>query len=487
MRIVYLLFIGLGLLVGADRTMAQTELNRFTHATNSEMPISTGFALANPDLNQVGVFLIDKRQIHAYALNERLDVDRKVELIKQKRTYDQIVGNLVNENGYTLFFNNRKEKAVAYLRFAFEKNGIDAKGDLPINLIAQKLIAQFKYDDQLIIMTMDKNEAIFYFHQIDKYLKHTSYQVDASGLELTGSSGRASSVDRLLIHENARIATIDLNGDKYPIGLTESSSNFKVYREQHLLYLTMDHKFESTELLIFDLRDFKLSQQTIAKPELGKTATRPKSNSFLSGENLAQIVQSNDSLRVALTNIKSKSQRAILNLSRDDTETQLSFFQKKSWKEQEKDLSTNQYFRKMKFNPLGISLSPDPTGYQLTFGSWDKSEESSSGSNAAAGVGAVFGGVVGAMISYAIAEAVSPEFQSFSRFANGKTTYTKIGLDTGFKPRSASEPGLNLFEQIERFSKTQEKQVPLVLFKFKEQSIVGMWDPKYEVMSFHGF
>ena len=483
-RLVVLLFAAL---LGSTALPAQEDLNRFTHATNSDLPINSGFALANPDLNQVGVFLIDQRQIHAYGLNQRLDVDRKIELIKQKRTYDQIVGNLVNELGYSLFFNNRKEKAVTYLRFSFEQNGIDAKGDLSINLKTEKLLAYFKYKGRLLMLTIDKKQPLFYFHLIDKDFQLEQHTVDASSLELLGSSGREVSVERLLIHENARITPIDLSGDNYPIGLTESSANFKLYRQGDQLYLTLDHRYEETQMLVFDLDQYSLKQKAIAKPSLGESYTRPRSNSFLSKNVMAQIVQNKDSLAIRLTDINTETETDVLNLSKEDDSSEMAFSQKKSWKEEEKALSTAQYFRKLKFNPLGISLTENQAGYQLTFGSWNKSEESSAGSGAAAGVGAVFGGVVGALITYAIAEAVSPEFQSFSRFANGKTTYAKIGLSEDLTRTSTADVELNLFEKIDQFSKTQEKQLPLVLFKFDGKTVLGLWDPKYEVMSFHGF
>ncbi|PQB05280.1 hypothetical protein [Aureitalea marina] len=485
--------IGLGLLallhlfLIPSKAYCQPDLNRFTHATNSELPITTGFALANPKLNQVGVFLIDNRQIHAYGLNERLDVDRKIELIKQKRTYDQIVGNMVNEYGYTLFFNNKKEKSVTYLRFSFEQNGIDLKGDLPINLKTKKILAHFEYQDDLHILTVEKKEPVFYLYRIDKALKMQEHRIDGTYLELLGSSGRQVPVQQLLIHANAEISSINLSGNDYPIGLTESSANFKLYRQENLLYLTMDHQYEMTQMLILDLDDISLQSSTFDKPELEKRNTRPKSNSFLRGDQLAQIIQSSDSLKISMLNIKTGTRNEILALSRDDEESGFSFSQKKSWKEEEKQLSTSQYFRKLKFNPLGLSFIPDAEGYHLTFGSWNKSEESSGGSNAAAGMGAVFGGVVGALISYAIAEAVSPEFQSYSRFANGKTSYARLAVSQQFEVSNNGNPDLNLFERIDQYSKSQEKELPLLLFEFQDKTILGLWNPKYEVMSFHGF
>lgn len=473
-----------------SNAFGQEELIEFSHASNTERDITAGFAMAHPVKNEAAVFLIDNLQIHAYGINENFDISSKIELVKEKRNFDEIIAKMVHPKGYTLFFNDTREKIIRHMTFDFDSVAITKKGSFPFSLKKKRVLANFTYNEKAHILVLDTDDSTLHLLKIDTDFNLTEKIFDTSSFELVSYTGRKTSLNRFITANKSKLTSINVDGTNYPISLSEAAAKYKIYREENQLFLTMDHHTNYTQLFTLDLDLDALDFRKIEKPETSKTITQGKTNSFIRDDKLAQLVLGKDELLVEVKDLTGGEMLYAKKIPKkgDDVSNTSAFYQKKSWKEEDKKLDNKQYFRKIANNEISIVLNPSDAGYKLTYGSWNKVEQASGGDIALGVFGGAVGGIIGALVLSSIGEAISPGFQSYAKYASGRTIYTNDHFATDFEVQSDSTSP-DLFEQFDNYVDTKEDNVPFLLFTYHGKNVLGLclWDAKYEIMTLTRF
>ena len=476
-------------LLCTSKSSAQEEVLEFTHSASHRIDFDAGFTLANNETGALGIFLLDDRQIHAYGVNERFGMFRKIEVVKQKSMFDNILAKRVNGEYFTLFFHSGNYKKISFFEFNFKRNTL-TKNELALNLKGQRILTTYQESTNLKIVSLEKKEPIMWVHTINKDYKVASQKFDLSAIELVNTMGKDVQIHGLLGKKWNKVHSIDIINSGLPVSLAESSATYKVYRQENTLLLTIDCNAETTQLVTLNLEDGTVASKNYNKPKVDTGGFKGKTNSFLLGEHLAQIVVGNEALKVAVTN-RITGEQVYTNTITKDTQVVNSistpFVENKSWKDKNKLLSTKQFFRKIQMDEISITMDSNESSHQLTFGSWEKGVASASASSSVmAGIGANFG-MAGVVLYLPIYQAVNPEFSSYASFANGKQVKSDIILSREFELEREGLPFSNLYDEMESFVRSDDNLSNIMFTAFQGGGLLSVYNSEFKTIHMHLF
>lgn len=486
MKYLFLIFTLLGLTLSS---YSQEEINEFTHASNSGLDIAAGFAVSSPYEEAAAVFLFDPRQIHAYGLNDRFEVISKIEINKKDKKYNNVISKRATKKGYILYLNDKKNDQVSFVTFDFKKGTITDRGDLAIPLKKKRLITSFVHGTSIFFFAIDKKTQHFYLYEVDEEHSLVAKTFDFSEVDIVNHIGRSTQLQKTLHLNRSRIAQVNLSGTDYPSGLAESSAVHKLYKKDDTLILTLDENEDFTQILSFDLNTKEMAFRKMEKPQVESNLTRTQTNSVLHGNYLAQIANGKDTLAISIKDFETGTVKRNLWIQKDLERNQYlngSYVQKKSWQEENKGLEANQFFRKIGNDDLAVSLDEVNGNLQLRFGSWLRKESSASGTDGLTAMGAAFG-LLGALVYIGLYEILTPDLNSYSQHANGKVVYGTSVLNDNLEHLENNDVEANLFDRIDAYAIPKKKSSIMLLFEHEGYTVLGLWNSKFESISFVKF
>ncbi len=459
----------------------QTEISKFEHVKNTDFDILYGFGISNEAKSETGIFLIDHKQIHAYALDEKFEVFRKIELTKTDREYKNIIGQIANDKGYTLFFENARKNRIPYVTFDFEKGFFSEKSSVPIELKGKDILSTFTDNDTLYLLSLDTKKGALYLNYGGTN-GFSEKEFDLTSFDFLNRQGKTMLFHKRLNKVGYKLRAMNLDQSNYPIMLSENAAVFKMYRDKKILNLVLDNNPNFTQILTIDIQSLTINFQKIEKPHIEKGITRPMSNSHLSKNLLSQIVVENDSLKINIKDIVENQMLFQTSMANNSIDNQPSkFYQKKSWKENNKEINKSQFFRKLNnnHNP-SIVLNEDNGFYFLSFGGWDSRDKTELDP---ALTPLFMFGAVGGLFAAIISESFNAGMTSYNTYFTGKTIFTNKTLNKNFKVENETIDFNHIFKQIDSVIETQDNGAPMLLFKHNNEDILGIWSSKDETMS----
>lgn len=479
-RILILLY--LILLWAPTHVSGQEEWLEFTHHSSNDLDFQAGFTLMNPETGAQGIFLLDNRQIHAYGVNERRGIFRKIEVTKKKNMFDNILTKRVLGDYYSLIFHSSNFKQLTFFEFNFRKNTL-TRGDLDLNMKGQKVLATFQEGTDVFVLTIHKKDPQLNLYRIDKDYQVHAISYDIGGMEFLTKTGRSSDLQPLVSTVKSKVKGINLNGAPLPVSFGLSSSRSKLYKQDQVLVLTLDHFHEQTQLLSLPMSGEAPTLVNIKKPVTERTMNGYMSNSFWLDGHLAQIAFGKKNLLLSIKNIESGEALFTQTISRGSENVSginTPLIQKKSWQEEGKELNPNQFFRKIIQDDLAVTLEERKGGYRLMFGGFEKVSKTPSNSSVAA-VSFMFG-VAGAFIYLPIYEAVSPDYSSYASYASSKVVKASIALDHNFQHQEDAIISPNLFERMEAYVTADKKLAHVLFSSWKDGGILGVYNEEFNTI-----
>lgn len=249
---------------------AQEEWLEFTHHSSNDLDFQAGFTLMNPETGAQGIFLLDNRQIHAYGVNERHGIFRKIEVTKRKGMFDNILTKRVLGDFYSLIFHSSNLKKLSFFEFNFRRNTL-TRGDLDLNLKGQKILATFQESSDVFILSIHKKDPVIHLYRIDENYKVHPTSYDIAGMEFLSKTGRISDLQPLISSVKSKIQGINLSGAPLPVSFGLSSSRSKLFKDGKTLIITLDHFHEHTQMLSLPMSGGPATITSINKPVTEKT------------------------------------------------------------------------------------------------------------------------------------------------------------------------------------------------------------------------
>jgi len=474
--------IGLLFLVFAGfNTYAQESFFAVSHTTTHGYDIRQSFHSVNQTQDQFVIYVADFEFIYAHGFDSDLQTLGRLTCPIPLKTYGTTLVQSSFGETHTVIVSNKNLRKIAYAEFDFKKR-VTNFGELDIDFKKQDFLKAFTHNNEPIILSVDRKESKLHIYRILADYSFTHKEIDLSAFEFVNYKGRVTDPDKVISDMSFGLTGINLDQrSNYPISMGQAASKTKLYLDTDQLTFVLDNYYKYSQILKVNIVTGESSLTNIAKPELAKDSPEIRSNSFLKGEDLAQIVFHRDTAKIAITNIRSSEvlQNFTVVKGEDFPNLNEPLLLKNSDKDKRKEIESEVFFRKLRNNEkLGIVLNEIDGYNQLNYGIYVKQSATSSGGFGFVVGFSIVGGAFGGAIGFGFSEVINPNMVSFAVTANG-TSAEAMGLySETYQYVPEATVSQTIFDKILEYRRENKKGRPVVLFDFNGQTIFGAYFSK---------
>lgn len=433
------------------------------------------FNVTDESTSKIGIFLQDKKKILGYLMTSKMDEIEVVEASDIPNKYNSFDGYLIEENKITLFsFNNRLSK---YCRLIFNfKTQTSTFEEFELNIGKEHRLGIKNTTQTMLLLTIEKNSNKLFVYEFGTEKNVRKHAVDISDTYFISRYGKKENLYNFLSESDIFYSTINPSEieSNVPIAIETASRKLKFYCDKQDIVLTIDENVSYTYILKIKLSNFRVTVDKIEKPQLGNERNIPKTNSFLTQNELLQISATPDSLKIQVVKLDSKEKIFIRELSKNDT---LSFkntaiIQEGGAYENYRELGrTTQFLRKMRLGNVGISGYKQNDNYVITLGGALEAKQG----YGLMGNSMTVGSAMGAMNS-----GLTPGFNSMNtaylEYGNSRSVRITGYFNSDFEHLEGDIPKTG-FDKIKAFSEKQKGFTNETIFKIDSNFYWGSWYP----------
>ncbi len=447
---------------------------------NISSKIDDSFSVVNSLNGDISLFLIDKKNIYAYLLNDDYETINSIVSDKLPSKYKVLIGSSISKNNiYRLFLTNNRHKKFGVISFSYTDKEFSMK-ELDFKPKDEKFIQTVTYNNKLYLITIKKNSSILNIYLFDDNANYKINQIDLSREVLINDLYARVHLYNLLVapqgfSSNINIKKID---ETTPNAIETTSEETKMYidKDTGKIIFTFDENKDITQIVDIDLNNFGATIKKIEKPKLTEetTVNYRKSNTFIADDKLYALTSSNKELIFTVNDYNTKNLIKEYTLKQDDSITfkNTPIIQEKgssSVREMEK---TRKFLRKITSSDVGIAVYKKNNEYVVTLGG---KKEIQRGAMLPMGFGAI-GGATAVLISGAF---FNPTYFAYSGYTTTKSTYIDCLFDSNFN-HIKGDIGKNAFDKVKDFTELPEnKNIKAeTLFKIKNHTVFGYYSRK---------
>ncbi len=424
----------------------------------------------NAEGNELSLFITDRKNIYLKKYNESFKLIGEEVFERPKLQLKNIVEAVTtSENEYIFLLSDSFKKNFGVLKINSQQKTLEIITD-SLMFSGDKYVITLKNNNEIYVITIKENQSNFGIHKINANGSLTSLQYDLTNEDFFNRKNEKVSLYKALLH---RINSIDPGrlGLEYietdiPNSLEKTSKKAKLFVDGKKIKLLLDQSSKFSQIVTLNLDSIDYEVNNIKKVDVSDYRSI-KSNSFISKNNLYQLIASKERLKFAVIDISSKKVLKEIHLNQDDS----IIFKNTpivqeggvyvNHREMEK---TKKFLRKITASNVGVSVYHSKDSIQITLGGLKEYK----GAVGAPG----FGPGVGPM-GFA-----TPTFFAFSSYAGSKSTYIKCLFDKNLTHISGDIPS-NGFDKIDALKKEILDENTETIFKFNNYLIYGYHYPKH--------
>lgn len=402
------------------------------------------FASVNESNGDFSVYLEDFDSVYGYLFNSKYEKIGSLKTTALSAKYEMFLGSTVKNSIHYTYFSNNKNKKFSIQSFDFENKQAETKEiDLPLK--KEKFLQSFTYNNTFYILSIIKNQSLINLYEFDKF-DYSKKTINLSEISSLKSQNQKTTLHQLL-HKDDGISKIEYG---IPSALTDAFKYSKLYLKNNKIIITLDHRFQFTEIISIDLDDYSHTSEIVNQnQEDNATIIFKKSNSFLVENTLFQASVINEKFVFSIKDLTSKETLKEYSFIRDE---KLSFNNKNEAIDKKEKKRTKRFIRRATNGIVGINLNKYNNDYHIELGSYRIVSSSgymmttpAMGSFSINGAGSVV--FTPGTPSFA--------FATYGSNAGVDSNTIEVVLDGNFEFKS-EELNDNVFDKIETFKKNEE-------------------------------
>ncbi|CAL2090659.1 hypothetical protein [Tenacibaculum sp. 190524A05c] len=507
---------------------SQEEIGSFINTLkNNDANILESFSVFNKKTKNIGTFLIEKKRIYGFLLDQNFNLKTKLLLDEKNKKYSLVLGKMYDSNNnFKIILSDKNKSKFAIITFNFSNGQTSLLED---TFSAKKLIflQSISRDNKVHLLFLDRNSYNIVSRNYKSNGSSDSFNFDFSNEKFLITKDKEISLKKLIPDysnpehreiKNIAFELTKVSEESYdtnleygflstthkrkqtsPISIETASKLSKLYIRKNDVVITFDKNKFYTQILYLDLNTGKYKYEKIEKPLFESKKSDKTSNSFIIDHFLLLITSTKKRLVFNIYNLKNKALIKQFNIKNKEP-IQFSntpIIQKggdfKQYRELEK---TKQFLRKISSSKIGISAFRNTTGYEITIGG---RKLVTSGTFVA---GVIGGGLMGAAWGISASPIYSStNTSSFGAYLKNKSVHIKCLFDNNFNHLRGNIEK-NIYDKIQdyNFSKRSprdediyennqaiRKQEAINVFNIGNETILGFYSSNFKAYYFYKF
>ena len=402
--------------------------------------INRTFASVNESNGDFSVYLEDADSVYGYLFNSKYESISQLKTEDLRNKYKMFLGSTVDNLVHSTYFSNEKNTKFVTQSFDFENNSSSIK-EINLSLENEMFLQSFTYNNTFYILSIVKNQSLINLYVFDKsnYTKNT---VNLSEITFINWLNRKTSLHQLLLRDDGLSKIVN----DVPSSLINSFKYSKLYLNNNKIILTLDQRFQYTEIISINLKDYTHTYNTINHNQEDNAALKFKrSNSFLVDSILFQASIIKEKFVFSIKNLNSNETLKESNFTRDKM---ISFENTNAVLDKKDKKRTKRFLRRATNTIVGIDVKKQENAYQIELGSYRLAQS---------------GGVAMPTMGFGTFAMNSPgnvtftpgtpsfSFSSYGMNSSVDSNTTEVVLDDKFEFES-DKLSDNVFDKIEKFS-----------------------------------
>ncbi len=454
--------------------------------SENEMELKSGFndrgesiPIINKETSELSLIVVDRKTVYFNKYDNAFKLIDRQKFEKPKSKAKNIRAAANSNSGEYLFLlsnDNNKKLELLSLNTKNKKTEVTAT-----TFISKKelFLNTFTHQNQIYLITILPNTSKLNIRKIRGNNDIEILEYDLSKETFFDYNGDASSLHHAFLTPDGNSVSFNLETEhiktNIPNSLSITSKLIKLYiRSNNTATISLDKGNKFTQLLSFNLDAADYTVEVIQKPTLSITRAYDaiRSNSYLSGNKLYQVINNNDQLKLTVTNIESKKVIKEIAFQKKDSITFKNgpiVWGGKIIDKYEEVEQTKKFLRNIASGNVGVSVYKKDSITAITIGGVLELEMY-------ARVPAMTFGIAGSKGLGSVNSFTSPTYYAYTGYTKSKSTY----LRCLFNPYWTHIPGevpKNAFDKIKDFSEEQVNQKAETLFKFNNHYIYGYYNP----------
>lgn len=507
-------------------SLSQEEIGSFINTLkNNNSNILESFSVLNKNTENIGTFLIEKKRIYGFLLDQNFNLKSKLLLDNKSKKYSLVLGKMYDsDNIFKIIVSDKSKSKFAIITFnfstgetSFSEDTFNAKKLIFLqsvsrankvhllfldrdsyNIVSQNYeingsndLLKFDFKNEKFLITKDKDISLKKL--IPDYSNPEHREIKNIAFELTKVSEESydTNVEYGLLSSNVK------RKQTSPISVETSSKLSKLYIRKNDVVITFDKNKFYTQILYLDLNKGKYKYEKIRKPLFDTKKMDKKSNSFFIDNLLFTITSTKKKLVFNVYNLEKKALLKEFSIENNEpiTFSNTPIIQKggdfKQYRELEK---TKQFLRKITSSKIGISAYKNDRGYEITIGG---RKLVTSGTFP---VGIIGGGLTVAGWGIAAGPIYSnTTTSSFGAYLKNKSVHIKCLFDDNFN-HIEGDIEKNIYDKIqdykfiEKTKKSEDiynntevirKQEAINVFNIGNETILGFYSSNFKAYYFY--
>ncbi|MEW7289214.1 hypothetical protein [Aquimarina sp. 2304DJ70-9] len=444
--------------------------------------------LVNNQSNELSLFIADRKKIFLKKYDQEFKILEEQSFNRPKSNLKKIIEAAWSaENQYIFLLSNSSNKRFELLKIDAQEKNVKSIQDY-LNFNDDEYLLAFKNKNQIYVMTIGKNKSNLNIHKINTNGSLEKIKYNLSNEEFFDKKSKKVSLYEALLYqkENNVInpGLSDIIGSKHleleyiesniPNSIEKASKKSKLFVEDDKIMLLLDQSNLYSQIITLDLNSSNFKIDNIKKAILSDYGVT-KTNSFISKNQLYQLVASKENMQFMVTDISTKESIKEIHITQKDSITfkNTPIIQEggtyDNYREMEK---TAKFLRKLALGSVGVSIYHSNGNVQVTLGSIKDYPPVRVYDNFTQ-VG--FTSVPGSTsVPYTFAP---PVFYSYYSYAGSKSTHIKCLFDENWTHIPGEMP-TNGFDDIKETKKQILDENTETIFKFGNHLIYGYYYPK---------
>ncbi len=453
-------------------------------------------ALSFPDLKETmtvvdnngrpNIFFVDSKEITQVIFNNDTEKIEKT-FPKPPETFPKIQGfNVGSDSSINLYFSNYRSDGFFLMSIKEGEKLFLKQFDLGFDN-RERFLSTINYKNQFYLLSYIEGKSIINAYSFEK-AGHNKVVYDLSNHTFYNKNGNVVPLSNLLDKDNTEVIE-----DNIPYSLEIVSKKIKIYPKDDSITVTLNHKTDRTQILSLNLENE--SNNSFFIENIGASATK-KSNSFISGNRLFQLLVSSEFLVLSIHDLKTQGKITEYSVKKDEEfffknspfyeegESRIpNFFNSRTLNNRTEIKSTKDFLRKLSKYNVGVYVLQTKKLTDVTIGG---SKE------VRIPVGGTHFGSSSSMSPIGIS--TIPVFQAYHSYLKGKSSiFTQSLFNSKTLEHIAQKAQNNVFDRISLKSSylknsVLKKKLKLeTIFKMDDFFVYGFYNKKeksYTLMKF---
>lgn len=307
-KLIFLLLFISPLYVLAQSTKSIIEFEAASLLSNTTYPElkrdGKAFPIFNTDSTECTLLLSTPTTLTALQLDNQLQELNSIETeLPDEKRLTKLDGGLFGEKGvYYAFYSDRKKVNFSAFKIDFN-DGQVYSNTFNLTLNKEKYLHSFSAGGYYYIVTVPIYSSIINVYRINSSLKSRKTSYDFSDVEFDGTNPKLfDEINEYIMKGNHRLSRISTTD---PITTSATASFFKLYHDDQVVRLSLDHVIGTTTILEVELNSrLKNSYQIYAPPYVLQKGYSYTSNSVIADDVLFNFITGDDMMSIVVHDLE---------------------------------------------------------------------------------------------------------------------------------------------------------------------------------------